>query len=95
VLEPGVEPLELERVDVDARAVQVLPRADDQLIAAGRALPWLHRGGDAPAGPGVLKLGVVGRFAALEDVELAPEQVAGMWLATIREITFWGLRACQ
>ncbi len=35
VLEPGVEPLELERVDVDARAVEVLPRADDQLVAAG------------------------------------------------------------
>ena len=75
VLEPGVEPLELERVDVDRGAVEVLPGADDQLVAAGRALPGQHRRGDAAAVPGVLELGVVERLAVLEDVELAPDQV--------------------
>src|SRR4051794_40502215 len=55
----------------------MLPGADYQLIAAGRTLPGLHRGGDAAAGPRVLKLGVVGRLAALEDVELAADEVGG------------------
>ena len=55
----------------------MLPGADDQLVAPGRALTGRHRRGRAAAGPGVLQLGVVGRLAVLEDVELAADQVGG------------------
>ena len=77
MLEPGVEPLELERIDVDRRAVEVLPGTVDQLIAPCRPLAGQHGRGRAAAIPRVLELGVVDRFAVLEDVELASDQVGG------------------
>ena len=76
-LQPGVEPLELERVDVHAGSVDVLPRPVDQLVAAGHRLAGQHRRRRGPAVVGVLQGGVVERLAVLEDVELASEQVGG------------------
>src|SRR5665811_287666 len=74
-LEPGVEPLQLELVHVDAGAVEVLPGPIDQLIPARDFLSGHHWGSGRSTGPQVLKLGVVEGLAALKDVELPAHQI--------------------
>jgi hypothetical protein len=62
-------------IDVDARAVEVLPRSVDQLVATRGLLAGLHRRGHAAVIPGVLELREVERLAVLEDVEFASDEI--------------------